>query len=261
MKFREEFEKREKGFISPFGCMSTESRGRMKEEESCPIRTAYQVDRDRIVYSNACRRLKYKTQVFLARIQHNQKSYTNFLNRLQSIYASMDKKYQELADHYGFHCTGCEDNCCFTRFYHNTLLEYLYVMEGYNNLTQEKKVDVKRKALGVCQKSDRADETGLPVKLMCPLNYRGLCLIYEHRPMICRLHGISHELHMPGRNIVYGSGCEAFTQQSQGKKPFNIDRTPFYVEMAELEKDLRETVDMTQKIKMTLAQMITSFPD
>jgi len=66
MKIREEFEKREKGFISPFGCLSAESRGRMKEEESCPIRTAYQVDRDRIVYSNAFRRLKYKTQVFLS---------------------------------------------------------------------------------------------------------------------------------------------------------------------------------------------------
>lgn len=66
MKIREEFEKREKGFISPFGCISSESRGRMKEEESCPIRTAFQVDRDRIVYSNAFRRLKYKTQVFLS---------------------------------------------------------------------------------------------------------------------------------------------------------------------------------------------------
>lgn len=66
MNIRENFEKREKGFISPFGCLSAESRGRMKKEELCPIRTAFQVDRDRIVYSNAFRRLKYKTQVFLS---------------------------------------------------------------------------------------------------------------------------------------------------------------------------------------------------
>ena len=65
MSIREDFEKREKGFISPFGCLSAESRGRMKKEDPCPIRTAFQVDRDRIVYSNAFRRLKYKTQVFL----------------------------------------------------------------------------------------------------------------------------------------------------------------------------------------------------
>jgi len=66
MNIREEFEKREKGFISPFGCLSAKSRGRMRKEPPCPIRTAFQVDRDRIVYSNAFRRLKYKTQVFLA---------------------------------------------------------------------------------------------------------------------------------------------------------------------------------------------------
>jgi len=66
MDIREEFEKREKGFISPFGCLSAETRGRIKKEDPCPIRTAFQVDRDRIVYSNAFRRLKYKTQVFLS---------------------------------------------------------------------------------------------------------------------------------------------------------------------------------------------------
>jgi len=66
MSIREEFEKRERGFISPFGCLSAESRGRMRPEEPCPIRTVFQVDRDRIVYSNAFRRLKHKTQVFLS---------------------------------------------------------------------------------------------------------------------------------------------------------------------------------------------------
>lgn len=66
MNIRENFEKREKSFISPYGCLSAESRGRVKKEAPCPIRTAFQVDRDRIVYSNAFRRLKYKTQVFLS---------------------------------------------------------------------------------------------------------------------------------------------------------------------------------------------------
>lgn len=65
MNIRQQYEKREKNFMSPFGCQSADSRGRKKEEEPCPIRTAFQVDRDRIVYSNAFRRLKHKTQVFL----------------------------------------------------------------------------------------------------------------------------------------------------------------------------------------------------
>ncbi len=65
MNIREQFEKREKNFMSPFGCQSANSRGRQRQEEACPIRTAFQVDRDRIVYANAFRRLKHKTQVFL----------------------------------------------------------------------------------------------------------------------------------------------------------------------------------------------------
>ncbi len=66
MSVREDFEEREKSFMSPFGCLSSQSKGRMKKEDDCPIRTVFQRDRDRIVYSNAFRRLKHKTQVFLS---------------------------------------------------------------------------------------------------------------------------------------------------------------------------------------------------
>ncbi len=65
MSLREEFERRESNFMSPFGCLSAASRGRTRPEPACPIRTAFQVDKDRILFSNAFRRLKYKTQVFL----------------------------------------------------------------------------------------------------------------------------------------------------------------------------------------------------
>ncbi|CAN2041812.1 Deoxyguanosinetriphosphate triphosphohydrolase-like protein [Candidatus Magnetomoraceae bacterium gMMP-15] len=66
MSIREEFQKREKSFISPFGCLSSETKGRQREIEPCLIRTPFQRDRDRIVYCNAFRRLKHKTQVFLS---------------------------------------------------------------------------------------------------------------------------------------------------------------------------------------------------
>ena len=62
---REEFERRETNFISPFGCLSSATQGRSQPEPPCPIRTAFQVDKDRILFSNAFRRLKHKTQVFL----------------------------------------------------------------------------------------------------------------------------------------------------------------------------------------------------
>ncbi|MFC2038780.1 deoxyguanosinetriphosphate triphosphohydrolase [Chloroflexota bacterium] len=52
--------------LSPFAVKSSRSQGRDKAEEPCPIRTVFQRDRDRIVYSKAFRRLKHKTQVFIA---------------------------------------------------------------------------------------------------------------------------------------------------------------------------------------------------
>jgi dGTPase len=63
---REAFEAREHSFMSPHGCLSSASRGRLKPERDSLIRTAFQRDRDRIMYSNAFRRLKHKTQVFLS---------------------------------------------------------------------------------------------------------------------------------------------------------------------------------------------------
>ena len=62
---RERTEKREEA-LSPCATKSKFSRGRLKKEEPCPIRTSFQRDRDRIIYSKAFRRLKHKTQVFIA---------------------------------------------------------------------------------------------------------------------------------------------------------------------------------------------------
>lgn len=66
MTIREDFENRERKYLSAHGCLSSESRGRRVPEAPCPIRTDFQRDKDRIVYSNAFRRLKHKTQVFLS---------------------------------------------------------------------------------------------------------------------------------------------------------------------------------------------------
>ena len=66
MTVREEYEALEKQILAPYAAFAADSRGREREEISCPYRTVYQRDRDRVIHSKSFRRLKHKTQVFLS---------------------------------------------------------------------------------------------------------------------------------------------------------------------------------------------------
>lgn len=66
MSVREDYEALEKQILSPYATLSANSKGRDVPDPECEYRTVFQRDRDRILHSSSFRRLKHKTQVFLA---------------------------------------------------------------------------------------------------------------------------------------------------------------------------------------------------
>ncbi len=66
MLIREEIELREVNTLAPYATLAHLSKGRRQAEVADNIRTAFMVDRDRIIHSKSFRRLKHKTQVFIA---------------------------------------------------------------------------------------------------------------------------------------------------------------------------------------------------
>lgn len=177
---------------------------------------------------------------------------------LVQLYHDMDKAWNQIAQQYGFQCNGCEDNCCLSLFFHHTHAEASFLEFGLQTLPSKDQKHVLTLSRDYCRQtfSETAENHNHPAskKIPCPLLKTDRCSLYNFRPMICRLHGLPHELHKSGFDVIKGPGCDAGKFDSRTYIPF--DRTPFYKQMAVIEMNFRQLTGKTGKIKKTIAQIL-----
>ncbi len=125
--------------------------------------------------------------------------FSPLFERISKLYSTMDRAYADAAHYYGFHCKGCDRNCCEERFYHYTSAEHIFLAYGLACLGQEAKTDIFSRADEVMRLYQLQDASLQAGRAICPLNLEGLCVLYEYRPMICRLQGIPHYIKKPGQ--------------------------------------------------------------
>jgi hypothetical protein len=96
---------------------------------------------------------------------------------------------------------------------------------------------------------------------MCPLNEEGLCVLYPHRLMICRLHGVPSALTRPDGQTMRFPGCFRCQEVVGEKETPALDRTALLRRLAGLEMawlgPRRRTLP---KVKMTIAKMLVEGP-
>ena len=183
----------------------------------------------------------------------------HLIEKLADLFVVMDQRYQAAAEQYGFVCTGCEESCCYTRFFHHTVVEYGFLCKGFTALDPDRQNALRQRADQYIQTLQRLDAEPANQRPMCPLNENSRCILYAYRPMICRLHGLPHEIRKPGSGATSGPGCHVFEAQFGAHDYIAFDRTPLYRQMAVLEMELRQALNLKSKIKMTIAEMIATF--
>ena len=190
----------------------------------------------------------------------------NLAGELQELYALLAVDYDAVAERIGLACTGCPDNCCDSYFLHFTYTEWAYLWQVLQELESQALLAVEKKAKDYVLASQHALTQGKRPQLMCPLNEKGLCQLYNHRLMICRAHGVPASLTMPNGQKQTFPGCfrcqemVELQSRSEGEVPL-ADRTAALRRLVQVEQSLLGIgLKRYPKIRFAIAEMITHGP-
>jgi hypothetical protein len=186
---------------------------------------------------------------------------SEFTGKVAELYHDMEASYDKTARDLDFSCTGCPDNCCDSFFLHHTYTEWAYLWHGLQTLDDNQLEIIKKKASAYVVESEATLVKGERPIIMCPLNSKGLCTLYRHRMMICRLHGVPATFTRPDGKQLSFPGCFRCQELLPEKEVTPMDRTQFFKRLVNLEVELLGNRRRTApRVKLTIAQMIVKGP-
>ena len=187
------------------------------------------------------------------------------VRELEEIYSMLQQEYSRVAKELDFSCDGCPDNCCDSYFLHYTYAEWAYLWRGVKQLPQEKQQQLIDRARSYIQECEKALSRDTRPQVMCPLNEQGLCLLYKHRLLVCRTHGVPATMTRPDGRTLRFPGCFRCQEIVEGRPGEtaapHVERTPLLQRLARLEGDLLDSRrHLLPKIRMTIAEMLVKGP-
>jgi len=178
--------------------------------------------------------------------------------KLAVLYDDMQKQYVQYAGAVGLSCTGCSQNCCTSFFQHHTHVEWAYLLRGLSECDETTRSRYVARAHQYVRSATEALQNNRKPDAMCPLNDDGLCGLYQHRLMICRLHGVPNLLRFPNGRKIEFPGCFRSQELCRDMNQIPVlDRTPLYTRLMELEMQyVGAKIRTRPRVDLTLAEMI-----
>lgn len=185
---------------------------------------------------------------------------------ISEIYQAMQDEYEKIADEISLSCQDCQDNCCDSYFQHHTYSEWAYLWEGLRRLDDAPLDRITQRAKEYVRECAEVLAIGKRPQFMCPLNEDGLCALYQHRMLVCRMHGTPATLTRPDGKSMRFPGCfrcqeivsEKYEQETDAPA---MDRTLLFRRLAALESRLMgERRHLYPRVKKTIADMILQGP-
>lgn len=185
---------------------------------------------------------------------------------LGELYRCMEEAYDRVAGQLQHSCDGCPDNCCDSYFSHHTYIEWAYLWLGIAEMDSDRQREVIARAVVCERRYGDALCGGQRPRIMCPLNRDGSCLLYGHRLMVCRTHGVPATMTRPDGKVVNFPGC--FRCQERVERcaavglPIPVmERTALLQRLVALEQRfLQGNRGRLPRLRLTIARMVATGP-